>query len=398
MITPMIPATGLIGWKLLQNTITDQRNAFNSSTTIARDTKYFQDKISEISSGEELVEDRALLRVALTAFGLGDEINNTYLLKTVLQEGTQDENSLANRLGDSRYIALADAFNFENIEDTPVKNDGFADEIIEGYRNTILSDLSDLLATDEYVNNPVAAATLRTSALEAMEEKVSYFQSNISEAITADKLLEDKDLLKVALAAFGVEERLNSTSIIKRALLEDPADDNSLVNLIGDSGLAKLSEKFGYYLPGDRKNQNDEFSTNIVESYRWQLFENEVYNIDPSIGTALSFQRGAPALAALEGSDNTKWYSVLGDTMMREVFETALGLPEGFSQIDIDKQLTIIKEKSEDKFGIVSFSDIEDPRNLDKIIRLYLLQNEVQSNNSLGSHQVALTLLSSVNS
>lgn len=84
--------------------------------------------------------------------------------------------------------------------------------------------------------------------------------------------------------------------------------------------------------------------------------------------------------------------------MMREVFETALGLPEGFSQIDIDKQLAIIKEKSEDRFGITSFSDIEDPDNLEKIIRLYLLQNEVQSSNSLGSQQVALTLLSSVNS
>lgn len=396
MITPMIPATGLVGWQLLQTTINDQRSAFNTSTAMERDTKYFRENISKISSPEELVEDRTLLRVALSAFGLADEINNTSLLKQVLEQGTEDEDALANRLGDSRYVALANTFTFDIEPQYPTSDPDFASEITERYRNAIVSDLSTLLASEQYTNNPVESAILEASTLEVLGSTISYFEENIGRVDSIDKLLEDRDLLKVALTAFGVEGRDDSATILERALSEDPNGPESLVNIIGDRGLAKLSRKFGFYQSGSGFSQDEDFASRIVDNYQWQLFENSVDIVDEAIGNALSFQRGAPALASLEGNDNTKWYSVLGDTMMREVFQTALGLPSGFSQIDIDKQLSVIKDKSEIRYGIKSFSDLLDSKKLDAVIRGYLLQKEVQDNNALGSQQVALTLLSSI--
>ena len=110
-----------------------------------------------------------------------------------------------------------------------------------------------------------------------------------------------------------------------------------------------------------------------------------------------SFQRAAPGLAGLSSSNNTKWYSVLGDTMMREVFETALGLPAGFSQIDLDKQLEMLTEKAESRFGITEFAELEDPEILNKVIHTYLLQSQVTQSAGTGSSQIALTLLSAIN-
>lgn len=62
--------------------------------------------------------DFRLLRVALGAFGLDDDIGNKYFIKTVLEEGTTDDDALANKLSDKRYLALSRAFGFGDF-DTP---------------------------------------------------------------------------------------------------------------------------------------------------------------------------------------------------------------------------------------------------------------------------------------
>ncbi len=81
---------------------------------------------------------------------------------------------------------------------------------------------------------------------------------------------------------------------------------------------------------------------------------------------------------------------------MREVFETALGLPSGFSQIDIDKQLEIIKEKADQRFGISTFSDLENENSMNKIIHGYLLQDQLAQGSAFGSQHIAMTLLSTI--
>ncbi|GAA4221907.1 hypothetical protein GGQ68_000019 [Sagittula marina] len=395
-ITPMIPGSGLIGWQVLQKTMDNQRSAFNASADMARDTAYFREKIGSISSSDELIEDRTLLRVALSAFGLGEEVNSTYLVKRVLAEGAKDDDALAKKLNDSRYVALASAFNFEETTEFPFQKDGFSADIVAAYDAKIRSDLETLLETEEYVNNPLAAATLEAAAIEAMETTKTYFEENIGAITSVDDFLNDDDILKVALSAFGVEDRTNSKNLLKRVLEEGADNPASLANILGDRGLIKLTKAFGFDTEPVTSIQKEDFADTIIDNYEWQLFAEAVDNVNPAIGTALSFQREAPALAGLDASENTKWYNVLGNSMMRDVFETALGLPNGFSQIDIDKQVEMMKEKSKSRFGINSFEDIKDEEVRNKLIYSYLLQTDISSNAGFGSNQIALTLLSSM--
>ncbi|VAV93600.1 Flagellar basal-body rod protein FlgF [hydrothermal vent metagenome] len=130
---PLIPLNGLPGWVLLNKTLEQQTEVFNKSPQIIRDTEYFEQNIGSVLTAEDLVSDRRLLRVALGAFGLSDQINDRALLQKVLEEGTEDRGALANRLGDNRYKQLADAF-------------GFADEIIP---STILLSFGPDI-TDKY--------------------------------------------------------------------------------------------------------------------------------------------------------------------------------------------------------------------------------------------------------
>ncbi len=395
--TPMIAGVGLVGWQMLQSTMDTQRTTFDKSAEIARETAYFKEKIGTISSAEELVDDRRLLSVALSAFGMSDEIDSKYLIQRIIEEGAEDDDALANKLGDSRYITLAQAFDFEEITNYKTQEAGFGEPIFAAYEERMRADLEETLATPQYENDPVSAALFRLQAEGNIEAQRADFLTNIANVESPEDLLADYDLKNIVLKAFDLEDRASSTTLLKRVLSEDPAEAGALSTVLGDPNMVALAETFAFYdVETKTVLQTDSFASNIVDEYKWQQFKSAVTEVDGSIGTALQFQKSIPDLSSSDMSENGKWYSVLGSTIMREVFETALGLPDGFSQIDIDKQLEIIKDKADQRFGISSFSDLEDEGILNKVIHSYLLQDQLAQGSSYGSQQIAVTLLSNI--
>ncbi|MGD9917181.1 MAG: DUF1217 domain-containing protein [Paenirhodobacter sp.] len=131
--TPVIPFSGYAGWKLLNRTMETQKAAFTASADIQRNEDYFREKIGSITTAKELVSDRRLLSVALGAFGLDDDINNKYFIQKVLEEGTLDTESLANKLSDKTYLKLSQAFGFGDYSVPRTALSDFADEILEQY-------------------------------------------------------------------------------------------------------------------------------------------------------------------------------------------------------------------------------------------------------------------------
>ncbi len=134
MFTPVIPSTGLAGWRFLQRTYDDQFTAFSQSSQLTRATDYFAQKIAGISSAETLVADRQLLEVVLGAFGLQDDIDNRFFIRKVLEEGTTNEDALANRFSDTRYKDLSAAFGLGPGEVPKIQDNDFAQNIIDRYR------------------------------------------------------------------------------------------------------------------------------------------------------------------------------------------------------------------------------------------------------------------------
>lgn len=66
----------------------------------------------QIDSASALVNDYRSLSVALTAFGLENDIPNKAFIRKVLESDLSDPKSLANKLSDKRYKKLAEAFSF----------------------------------------------------------------------------------------------------------------------------------------------------------------------------------------------------------------------------------------------------------------------------------------------
>ncbi|WP_136443293.1 DUF1217 domain-containing protein [Pacificoceanicola onchidii] len=259
---PVLVGSGLVAWQFLKSTGEAQRTTFNSSSEITRDTDYFEEKIGSIRTTDELVADRRLLRVALGAFGLQDDIDNKFFIKKILDEGGVDNDALAVKLADERYKSFASAFAFDS---------------------------------------PVGPRT--------------------------------------QLSFFGNE---------------------------------------------------------IVTRFRDQSFEVAVGNQDNDLRLALNLSRALPEIAEGESSDSTKWFKVMGTTALRKVFETALGLPSSFAQIDLDKQLEVFKEKSASRFGVSTIDELAQPENLEKVVQSFLLQSQISQSASIGSGTIALSLLQSI--
>lgn len=132
---PFVLGTGLSGWSILNATLATQKAAFNGAGQTSSDSVYFRDRFADINTPEDIVSDRRLMRVVLGAYGLSDDIENRYFIKTVMAEGAIDPDALANRLSDRRYKTLAQDFDFSIAPPMHKQIPGLSNKTIENFQN-----------------------------------------------------------------------------------------------------------------------------------------------------------------------------------------------------------------------------------------------------------------------
>lgn len=257
---PLLPVGGVSGWAFLKRTMPAQQKAFQASASLVRDERYFRAKIGSVKTAEDLVSDRRLLGIALGAYGLGDDINNRYFIKKVLEDGTLDAGALSNKLSDKQYRAFSSGFGF------------------------------------------------------------------------------------------------------------------------GDYDVART--------------QLSDFADKTLEAYRARQFEAAVGEQDDSMRLALNAERELAKLSVRNVSNDTKWFTIMGNAPLREVFQGALGLPKSFSSLDLDQQLSTFKEKTSKVFGREEVAQFSDPEKVESLIRRFLVRSEAVAGFSARSPgAIALTLL-----
>lgn len=131
---PVLPVGGYAGWRFLSRTLQTQQEAFAASPAVTRPADHFRERIASVGSAGDLVADRQLLRVALGAFGLDADLDSRAFIRAVLEGGTTQGDSLANRLSDKRYAAFSAAMGFGDLGGAGrTRQEGFAEEIVARY-------------------------------------------------------------------------------------------------------------------------------------------------------------------------------------------------------------------------------------------------------------------------
>lgn len=256
---PVVPLSGYTGWRFLERTLEKQQTAFNDSVPIKRATDYFREKIGEVQTAQDLMKDRRLLTVALGAFGLDEDINNTFFIQKILQDGTVNDGALANRLSDQRYREFSRVF-------------GFGDQ------------------------------------------------------------------------------ELPRTRLV-------------------------------------------DFASSIIDRYETRQFERAVGDQDNNLRIALNLSSALTDVTTQNTSDNARWFGILGNPPLRQVFEGALGLPASIARIDVDQQLETFKRRADATFGTNNVADLTTPAAQEKLIRLFLVRSQLETGASITGTSIALTLL-----
>lgn len=237
-------------------------------------------------------------------------------------------------------------------------------------------------------------AALQSTPSNVRDEE--YFRANIAKAKKAEDLVADRRLLSVALTAFGLEGDIDNKAFIKKVLSDGTRSDTALSNRLADKRYQKLSAAFGF---GDfpiPRTQLSDFADKTLALHRTKQFEAAVGSQNNTFRLGLNAERELGELARGSASDDTKWFTILGNAPLREVFQTALGLPSSFASIDLDKQLATLKARTKAQFGSSGIGQFTDPEKVQKLIRSYLARDEIAATSSaFGSSSAALQLLQS---
>ncbi len=197
----------------------------------AAEAQYYQARLATLTSADQLVGDERLFSYALTAFGLDPKIASETTIRNVLTSDLGDPGSVANSLGNIRYVALAAAFNFE------------ADGSVAAGNAQSAVQMNETI----YLNYQAtgAGASPAAAAFEAQ-----YYRDQMAGIASVDDFIANGRLLTTALTAFGFVASEQSTIVIREVLVSDLSDPESFANTLPDVRYRTLAAAFGFQPDG----------------------------------------------------------------------------------------------------------------------------------------------------
>jgi Protein of unknown function (DUF1217) len=187
--TGFLKMSGSTGLTPLQSYISYSANEAKYANAAARGSaqqtgliNYFQANAAKITTPASLLGNYKVLSVVLGAFGIGNLINSTALVKQLITQDPNSKSSVAYQIGNAKYLAFATAL--QNWNPPPFSNSDGVNAIVTAYKT----------------NNFEAGVNTQTPGL----QNALYF-TRIAPSITSlTQLQSDPSLLAVAVTGVGL--------------------------------------------------------------------------------------------------------------------------------------------------------------------------------------------------
>lgn len=219
------------------------------------------------------------------------------------------------------------------------------------------------------------------------------FRQEISGIKTAEDLVANRELLSVALGAFGLDDDLDNKFFIKKILSEGSVSDDGLANRLANKSYLALTAAFGFGDIGGPFTNLTGFAERIIAKYEAKQFERAVGEQNNDLRLALSVKEGLDDITLQSKGQDAQWFAIMGNPPIRKIFEMALGLPSSIAQIDLDQQLGAFQSRAEKLFGTKNISDFKDPALQERLLQTFLIRSELSNTSALSGGSIALTLL-----
>ncbi|MBS0638705.1 MAG: DUF1217 domain-containing protein [Proteobacteria bacterium] len=160
---------------------------------VERAVASFTQTVKSATSVAELLANKQAMDVLLTANGLGDQKDYTALAKAVLTSDLNDPDSLANRLSDTRWKALARTYDFAAKGLSSIQSSTAITAIAKGYAQTVWEQ-----RLNEATPGLANAMTFKTIA---------------SSVTNVDQILGDPTLRTVVTTTLGIPKQIAFQSL-----------------------------------------------------------------------------------------------------------------------------------------------------------------------------------------
>lgn len=220
-----------------------------------------------------------------------------------------------------------------------------------------------------------------------------YFRQKIGSVKTADELVGDRRLLKVALDAFGLSSDIDNRYFIRKVLEDGTLSPDALANKLSDKRYLKLSKAFGFGDFATPRTQLSHFPEEVLRSYRTASFEAAVGGLNNDLRLALNADRELPSIAASAASENGKWYAVMSAAPLRQVVQTAFGLPQSFVTLDLDRQLAALKVSAERYLGTSDPAAFTEGATRERLLGLFFARSAASPTTAQTTGQTAALAL-----
>jgi hypothetical protein len=227
-----------------------------------------------------------------------------------------------------------------------------------------------------FLKRTMAAQAGAHAATPALARDEAHFRARIGTVRSAEALVSDPRLMRVALGAFGLEADARNTFFIRKVLEEGTLDPGALANRLADKRYRAFSAAFGFGDFSVPRTVLSDFGNEIVARWKERGFEAAVGAVSEPMRLALNARREIAALAAEPSSVDTKWYTIMGTPPLRKVVEGALGMPPTFAALPLDRQLTMLKDRSAAAFGASGVEQFTQPDRMEALITRYLIRAE----------------------
>jgi hypothetical protein len=211
----------------------------------------------------------------------------------------------------------------------------------------------------------------KVAASEPMvKAQTKYYQDNIGKIKTVDEFVNTYRLFSYTMTAFGLEDYVYAKAMIKKVLDQGLTSSKNLAYTLNNPKVLALAKTFNFDATGASTTSSDAVQKDVVSRYIRQKMETDQGQTEPGAQLALYFERNAPSIKSV--------YNILADKSLLTVVQTALGISQYMSMMNIDRQAEMLK-------NVVKLDDFKDPVKLQKFIQRFAAIYDVNNGGTQGS-------------
>ncbi|MGY6550175.1 MAG: DUF1217 domain-containing protein [Roseinatronobacter sp.] len=223
---------------------------------------------------------------------------------------------------------------------------------------------------------------------------LAYFQKRIGKVTSAQELVSDFRLMRVAVTAFGLEGDVQNRAFIRKVIEEGVSERSSLANRLSDKRYARLAAAFEHLARDTTAEKAPDLLAKVQAGFTTNIFESRVGEQSEDMRLALTLQRELPGIVRDFTTDNSRWFGILGNPPLRKAFQISLGLPDSIGKLDVDDQVSRMKSAAQRRFGTSDVAQLAEPDTLKRITDRFVIMAQIEAQQSSSSGAaIALMLL-----